>query len=242
MPLSDRPSTGRTLSHYEILGPIGEGGMGMVYKALDKKLERVVALKFLNQKLLGDDLGKERFLSEARAAASLDHPNICPVYEIDESEGHTFIAMAFIAGQSLSKEMAAERLSVAAALDIAIQVAKGLQAAHERGIVHRDVKPGNLIVAEDGLVKIVDFGLALFPGRTRVTRAGIAVGTLAYMSPEQARGEVVDHRSDIWSLGVVLYEMLTGRLPFRSDNALSLLHSIMQNTPQPVSRVRPGGT
>lgn len=239
MPLSDRPSAGRTLSHYEILGPIGEGGMGMVYKAVDKKLERVVALKFLNQKLLDDDLGKERFLSEARAAASLDHPNICPVYEIDEAEGHTFIAMAFIAGQTLNKKIAVERLSVAAALDIAIQVAKGLQAAHERGIVHRDVKPANLIVAEDGLVKIVDFGLALFPGRTRVTHAGIAVGTLAYMSPEQARGEAVDHRSDIWSLGVMLYEMLTGKLPFRSDNALSLLHSIMQTTPPPISRMRP---
>jgi len=230
---------GRTISHYEILALIGQGGMGSVYKAFDTKLKRPVALKFLRPHLWHSLEGQKRFFSEARAAAALDHPNICTIYEIDERDGTIFIAMAFVDGQSLRDRINTGRLPIAEAIEIAGQVAGGLQAAHEKGIVHRDVKPANLIVTIDGTVKIVDFGVAQVLSETGITSAGMTVGTVAYMSPEQAQGETVDRRTDIWSLGVVLFEMLTGRLPFPGEKTFAVLNAILHKPAEPLAELRP---
>ena len=208
---------GQTISHYKITEKLGEGGMGVVYKAEDIKLKRPVALKFLAPHLLRDDEGRKRFIREAQAAAALDHPNICTVYEIAEVNGRTFIVMAFLEGEGLDKKIEGGPLTLKDALDIAIQTAQGLQAAHEKKIVHRDVKSANVMVTEEGQVRVMDFGLAQLADRTRLTETGARLGTPAYMSPEQTRGEPVDQRTDIWSLGVVLYEMVTGQLPFKGD-------------------------
>ena len=209
--------TGQTISHYNILSELGRGGMGVVYKAEDTRLKRPVALKFLRSDVLEDDEHKERFLREAQAAAALDHSNICTVYEIDEADGQTFIAMAFIEGQTVKNKIAERPLKLDEALDIAIQTATGLQAAHEKGIVHRDIKGANLMVTPRGQVKIMDFGLAQLAERSQLTKTATMLGTPAYMSPEQARGERTDRRTDVWSLGVVIYEMVTGRLPFEGE-------------------------
>jgi serine/threonine protein kinase len=233
------PDQRRIISHYEILAPLGHGGMGSVYKAFDTRLKRVVALKFIRPELWQSRESQKRFFAEARAAALLDHPNICTVYEIDESEGHAFIALAFIAGQSLRQKIHAGPLAIEQAIDIAAQVASGLNAAHEKGVVHRDIKPTNLIVTGEGVVKIVDFGVAQVSSETSVTGVGMTVGTVAYMSPEQAQGEAVDGRSDIWSLGVVLFEMLTGRLPFPGEKPAPMLSSILHRAPDPIARLRP---
>lgn len=214
--------------------------MGVVYKAFDKRLKRSVALKFLNEQALEGDEGRQRLLSEAQAAAVLDHPNICPIYEINEAEGCTFIAMACISGINLRKKLSSAPSALDEALDIALQIAKGLLAAHERGLIHRDIKPANVIVSDDGIIKIVDFGLAQRPDSATVTAPGGLVGTLSYMSPEQAAGERVDRRTDLWSWGVILYEMLAGVPPFRGDNALALLNAIAHKKPEPVRTFRPG--
>ena len=203
--------TGQSISHYRVLDKLGEGGMGVVYKATDAKLERTVALKFLAAHLLNDEEAKQRFLREAKAAAALNHPNICPVYEIDEAAGKTFIAMAFIEGAMLEERIAEGPLPIKDALDIARQVADGLQAAHEKAVVHRDIKPANLLVDEKGRATIMDFGLARLTEASRLTKVDTTVGTVAYMSPEQAQGAEVDHRSDVWSLGCVIYEDGGGR-------------------------------
>src|SRR4030042_1618602 len=203
---------GRTLSHYKIIEKLGEGGMGVVYKAHDTKLDRDVALKFLPHYLTSDPNEKERFYHEARAAAALTHQNIAVVHEIGEHEGQIFIAMECVEGETLKQAVQSEALSLKQILDIAIQVCDGLAAAHEKSIVHRDIKPENLLVTSKGQVKITDFGLAKIKDSTKLTKTGSTLGTMAYMSPEQTRGEKVDHRSDIWSLGVVLYEMIAGRL------------------------------
>jgi class 3 adenylate cyclase/tRNA A-37 threonylcarbamoyl transferase component Bud32/tetratricopeptide (TPR) repeat protein len=209
---------GQTISHYHVLERLGGGGMGVVYKARDEKLDRFVALKFLSAHLLGNETARKRFVTEARAASALDHPNIATVHAIEETaEGDVFIVMAYYEGQTLAHRMAAGALPPSLALDVAIQAGEGLARAHERGIVHRDVKPANLILSSGGLVKVLDFGLAKVSD-LRLTDAGTALGTPVYMSPEQTRGEAVDPRTDVWSLGVVLYEMLSGRLPFDGED------------------------
>ncbi len=194
----------RFVAHYKILEKIGEGGMGVVYKAEDTKLKRIVALKFLPTELTRDTHAKARFVQEAQAAAALDHPNICTVFEIGEAEGTTYIAMPYVKGQSLKERIAAGPLSMEEALAIAGQVAEGLKEAHEKGIIHRDIKPANIMLMEKGQAKIMDFGLAKLEAAVDLTRTMAVIGTAAYMSPEQARGEEVDHRTAIWSFGATL--------------------------------------
>jgi serine/threonine protein kinase len=232
---------GKSISHYKILEQIGQGGMGIVYKAEDTKLKRTVALKFLAPELTRDDEAKKRLLYEARAASSLDHANICSIYEIDETdEGQVFIAMAWYDGESLKKRIERGPLKLDEAIDIAAQMAAGLQTAHEKGIVHRDIKSANVIITSTGQVKIMDFGLAKISGQTRLTMTGTTMGTVAYMSPEQARGEKVDHRTDTWSLGVVMYEMITGQLPFKGDYEQVIVYGILNETPEPITGLRTG--
>ena len=190
---------GRTISHYKITEKLGEGGMGVVYKAEDLKLERTVALKFLAAHLLNDEEAKARFLREARAAAGLHHPNICPVYEISEAEGRTFLSMAFIKGEPLEARIEQGPLPLKEALDIGRQIAEGLEAAHEEGVVHRDIKPANVMVDAKGRATIMDFGLAHLTEASRLTKTDQTMGTVAYMSPEQAQGMEVDNRSDVWA-------------------------------------------
>jgi TolB-like protein/Flp pilus assembly protein TadD len=223
---------GRTLSHYRILEKLGEGGMGVVYKAEDMKLGRIVAIKLLPQSLGDDNEAKSRFVQEAKAASSLDHPNICTIHGIDETvhEG-IFMVMAFYDGRTAKQHIAHGPLDVARAVEIAIGVARGLERAHERGIVHRDIKPANIMVASDGVAKIMDFGIAKLASQATITRAGSSLGTVAYMSPEQASGSAVDHRTDIWSLGVLLYELLAGRRPFAGDYDQAVIYSILNETP-----------
>ena len=231
---------GRMVSHYRILEKIGSGGMGTVYKAKDTKLDRLVALKFLPPHLSQTEEEKKRFIHEAKAASALDHLNICSIYEINQTEdGQMFIAMACYEGGSLKSRIRKGPLPMEEALAIADQIARGLEKAHQKGIVHRDIKPANILITEDGVVKIVDFGLASMAGVTKLTKTGTTLGTASYMSPEQTRGESVDNRSDIWSLGVVLYEMMTGRLPFRGDYGQAVIYSIMNEDPEPVSKLRP---
>ena len=230
---------GRIVSHYRIVEKIGKGGMGVVYRAEDTKLGRPVALKFLPPELTRDSQAKTRFIQEARAASALDHPNICNIHEIDETEeGAIFIAMACYEGESLEDRIARGPLEIGEAVDIAAQIARGLAKAHERGIVHRDIKPANILITEDGLVKIVDFGLAKLAG-AKLTRTGTVVGTARYMSPEQVRGEPVDSRTDVWSLGAVLYEMLTGVNAFPGEYDQAALYAIVNEEPEPVSALRP---
>ncbi|MHC4541102.1 MAG: protein kinase domain-containing protein [Planctomycetota bacterium] len=232
---------GQTISHYKILEKIGEGGMSVVYRAEDTTLRRHVALKFPSEQVLADEAKKARFIQEARASAALDHPNICTLHEIDEAEGKTFISMAHIAGQSLYEKLQSGPLSLDEAVDISIQAAQGLYEAHEKGIVHRDIKSGNIMVTHSGQVKIMDFGLAKLAGETtetRLTQQGAIMGTVDYMSPEQAKGEPVDYRTDIWSLGVVMYEMLAGELPFKGGNAQAVIHSILYEEPKDMGELR----
>ena len=191
---------------YHLLEELGKGGMGIVYKAKDTKLDRTVALKFLPLELTRDEEAKERFIQEAKAASALDYPNICTIYEIDETkDNRMFISMACYEGESLREKIDKGLVKIEEATDIAAQIAQGLDKAHKKGIIHRDIKPANIMITEDGVVKIVDFGLAKLAGQVKLTRTGTTLGTVAYMSPEQAQGEAVDHRTDIWSLGVVLY-------------------------------------
>ena len=225
---------GKTVSHYRILEKLGEGGMGVVYKAHDTKLDRVVALKFLPHYLTSDPKEKERFYHEARAASGLLHANVAVVFEINDHDDQVFIAMEYVEGKTLKQIVEEEALAIKKILDIAIQMCDGLVVAHERGIVHRDIKSENIMVTAKGQPKITDFGLAKVKGATKLTKTGSTLGTAAYMSPEQARGEEVDHRSDIFSFGVVLYEMLTGRLPFGGEHLAALLYSIINVEPQPM--------
>ncbi|HEX2644369.1 MAG TPA: protein kinase [Thermoanaerobaculia bacterium] len=232
---------GSTVSRYRILERLGGGGMGVVYKAEDLKLGRPVALKFLAAQRGENEADRRRFLREARAASALDHSGICTIYEIDESDdGRLFIAMAFCEGETLKRHIARGPLPPDEAVDLAVQVAAGLARAHERGIVHRDVKPANLMVTPGGQVRIVDFGIAHLEGQTRLTRPGAAVGTAAYMAPEVFRSEPVDARSDIWSLGVVIYEMLTGEVPFQGEHDGAVIDAILRSDPPPLETVRPG--
>jgi serine/threonine-protein kinase len=213
--------------------------MGVVYRAEDTRLHRTVALKFLSPELTRDEVAKKRFLREAQAASAIDHPNICTVHEIDESDdGQLFISMAFYEGASLKQRMAGGPLTVRQTLEIAHGLTQGLECAHSNKIIHRDVKPANVMVTNDGFVKIVDFGLAKLAGQSKVTRSGSTLGTVAYMAPEQAKGSDVDRRADLWSVGVVMYEMLTGMLPFRGDIDHAMVYSIINESPIPLAERR----
>jgi TolB-like protein/tetratricopeptide (TPR) repeat protein len=229
---------GKTISHYKILERLGGGGMGVVYKALDLKLDRPVALKFLPPDLTRDPDAKARFIHEAKAASALQHDNICTIHDIDEtSDGQLFISMDCYDGETLKRKIERGPVRVEEVVALAIQLAHGLAKAHEAGMVHRDIKPANIMVTKEGEAKIVDFGLAKLARQTKLTKAGSTLGTAAYMSPEQARGEEVDHRSDIWALGVVLYELVTGKLPFKSDYEQALVYSILNDEVQPIEGI-----
>jgi len=230
---------GKTISHYKILGKLGEGGMGLVYKAEDIKLKRTVALKFLPPDLTRDPVAKERFSQEAQAASSLDHNNICTIHEIDETDDRqTFIVMACYEGETLKEKIRSGPLGIEEALDITLQVARGLEKAHQQGIVHRDIKPANIFITKEGVVKIVDFGLSKLAGQSGLTKEGTVLGTVAYMSPEQTRGNEVDCRTDIWSLSVVFYEMLTGQLPFKGDYDQAIIYSIVNESPASLTSIK----
>ena len=236
---------GEKIAHYKIFEKLGSGGMGVVYKAEDAKLNRMVALKFLPPEHLRDADAKERFIREAKAASALDHSNIITVYDINENktesgENHIFIAMAYSEGQALNDIIKQGPLKINHSLDIAIQVAQGLEKAHQNKIVHRDIKPGNIMVSEEGDVKILDFGLAKLSGQTLLTKEGSTLGTAAYMSPEQTQGDKVDHRTDLWSLGVVLYEMVTGQLPFKGEYEQAVIYAIQADIAEPASALRTG--
>jgi serine/threonine-protein kinase len=230
---------GRTVSHYKIVEKLGEGGMGVVYKAEDTSLNRFVALKFLSSLLLASDVEKQRFLQEAQTAARINHPSLCTVHEIAEAGGHMFIAMEFVPGEDLQRKIARGAMEFNRATEIVLDLCGALHEAHVAGVVHRDIKPSNVIVSEKGRTVLLDFGLARLKDRPQLTRTGVTVGTTAYMSPEQVRGETVDHRTDIWSLGVVFYQMLTGQLPFRAEHEAAILYSIVNDDPEPVSKLRP---
>ena len=231
---------GQRIGHYEVLDRLGGGGMGVVYKALDTRLDRHVALKFLPPYLSADEEAKVRFMHEARAASALDHPRICPVYDVGEwGDGLLYIAMPFYDGETMRRRLARGPMDPGVAARCVAQVAEGLDKAHAAGIVHRDVKPANLLILTEGDLKILDFGIAKVAG-VDLTRPGTRWGTVSYMSPEQIRGEAVDARTDLWSLGVVLYEALTGRHPFKADHDQARIYAILNTEPDPVSRLRPG--
>ena len=239
---------GKKVSHYEILEKLGEGGMGVVYKAHDTRLDRTVALKFLPSHLTVTDEDRERFIREAKATAALNHPHICTVYSVEEHDGQQFISMEYVDGVTLrekirlshfTKEEVQGGLSVDKAITLSIQIAEALQQAHKKDIVHRDIKPENIMVTEDDRMKVMDFGLAKLKGAENLTKSRSTVGTLGYMSPEQIQGGDVDHRSDIFSFGVVLYEMLTGQNPFRGEHEAAMVYSIVNETPKPVQTYVP---
>ncbi len=229
---------GQTISHYKVTAELGRGGMGIVYKAEDTKLERTVALKFLASHLLEDEEARKRFHREAKAAAGLSHPNICTVYEIGEESGQTFLVMEFIEGEGLDAKIERGPMPLKEALAFARQVADGLAAAHAKGVVHRDIKPGNLLVTPEGRVKILDFGLALLTEGSKLTVLDGTVGTVAYMSPEQVQGVEVDYRTDIWALGCVTYEMVRGQRPFQGVYDQALVYEIVNQEPEPLTAVR----
>jgi serine/threonine protein kinase/Tol biopolymer transport system component len=229
---------GKEILHFQILEELGRGGMGVVYKARDTRLDRLVAVKCLPTHLAASPQDKSRFIQEAKAASALNHPNVCTIHDIQEHDGQLFLVMEFVDGQTLREKKASTSLKQA--VDIGMQVADGLAAAHEKGIVHRDIKPENIMVRKDGIVQIMDFGLAKLRGVSRLTKEGSAVGTAGYMSPEQVQGQEADHRSDIFSLGVVLYELFTGELPFRGVHETAVNYEIVNVDPQPMLAVKPG--
>jgi pimeloyl-ACP methyl ester carboxylesterase len=231
---------GETVGSYEILEQLGSGGMGVVFRAIDRRLHRPVALKFLPESVGADEQLRQRFLQEAKAAASLDHTNICTIFGIEQApDGRLFLVMPFYDGETLQRRIRRGPLPVPEALDYARQIAEGLGHAHAAGIVHRDIKPANVTITRDGRVKILDFGIAKVADAS-LTRTGMVLGTLAYMSPEQAAGEKqVDHRTDLWALGVVLYEMLAGRRPFAQDTIAALFNAVQALEPVPLRELRP---
>jgi eukaryotic-like serine/threonine-protein kinase len=242
IPIIQEDLSGRTLSHYQIVSPMGAGGMGVVYRATDTRLQRTVALKFLPPFLRNDSPSRERFIREARVIASIDHQNVCPVYEIEEADGFIFIAMACLEGTSLEEKIRTGPISIQRAISIALQAARGLQAAHGKGVVHRDIKPANLMLIDtesaEPVVRILDFGVAQWTEKTLLTQEGLRIGTVLYMAPEQAAGSRVDQRADIWSLGVVLYQMLSGRVPFEASTMRETLAVIAGPQPADLRSIR----
>ncbi len=233
---------GKQILHYKVVEELGRGGMGVVYKARDAKLKREVAIKFLPRQIAANEEERERFKIEAQAAAALNHPNIATIHNIEEHDGEMFIVMEYIEGQELREIVGAYNhtpLPMDDVFSYATQIASGLQAAHEKGITHRDIKSSNIMVTDKGQVKIMDFGLAKVHGSAQFTKVGTTLGTTAYMSPEQARGEAVDHRTDIWAFGVVLYEMLTGAFPFRGDYEQAVIYSILNEKPELTDQIPP---
>ena len=233
------PFVGRTIAQYEILARVGGGAMGVVYQARDAKLGRLVALKFLPQQWSHDESAKQRFVREAQAASATQHPNICTIHDIETADdGQLFIVMAFYEGATLKQRLESGPMAVDEALEIATQIADGLAKAHAQGVVHRDIKPGNVMLTEDG-VRILDFGLATFVDALKLTAENASFGTPAYMSPEQVRGQAADARSDVWAVGVVLYEMLAGHVPFQGSHAEAIAHAIRHEAPEPLRSLRP---
>ncbi len=227
---------GSSVSHYKLIEKIGSGGMGEVYLAEDTKLKRQVALKFLPVQFAADQDYKARFTREAQASARLSHPNVIHIYEVSEHQGRPFFAMELVEGRSLGNVLRSQRLSFREILDMAVQICAGLNEAHEAEVVHRDIKPANILINKKGQVKIVDFGLATITGSEQLTSPGSLLGTVGYMSPEQVKGDKTDHRSDIFSVGVVLYEMLTGQQPFLKDSKAATLYAIVNESPSPVAQ------
>jgi serine/threonine protein kinase len=241
---------GQTVSHYRILGKLGGGGMGVVYEAEDLKLGRHVALKFIPENLTGDPKSLERFTREARAASLLNHPNICTIHGIEDNDGHPFIVMEKLEGESLKQFISGHPVAIDKLLDISIQVADALAASHAKGIVHRDIKPANIFLTPSGQVKVLDFGLAKLvhnvgtdsdgvAADNSLTAVGVIPGTAVYMSPEQARSEEIDFRSDLFSFGVVMYEMATGKKPFSGKNSLMTLDAVLHDKPLPPGQLNP---
>ena len=223
---------GKTISNYKILEKLGEGGMGVVYKAHDIKLDRTVALKFLPSHLTLNDTDKERFLQEAKAAAALNHPNVCVIHDIQEVEEHHFIIMEYVDGKTLRQLLTGKgQLKIENAIEYAIQIGEALQEAHNKGIVHRDVKSDNIMITAVNQAKVMDFGLAKLKGSLKLKKSSRTIGTTAYMAPEQIEGREIDARSDIFSFGIVLYEMLTGQLPFKGDYEAALMYAILNEEP-----------
>jgi TolB-like protein len=230
---------GQTISHYKIIEKLGEGGMGIIYKAEDLKLKRTVALKVLPASMSKDEEFKRRFMLEAQNASSLQHNNICTIHDVDETpDGRLFISMDYYEGETLKNRISRDLLSLNEIIGITLQIAEGLNKAHENGIVHRDIKPANIFITKEGTVKILDFGLAKKIDRTQFTRTGVRFGTTDYMSPEQIKGEKVDLRTDIWSLGTILYEMLTGEHPFKADYEQAIVYLILNQEPDDVRKFR----
>jgi serine/threonine protein kinase/tetratricopeptide (TPR) repeat protein len=230
---------GQTILHYKIIDKLGEGGMGVVYKAEDSKLKREVAIKFLPNIISKSKEDKTRFENEAQAAASLNHPNIATIHAIEEKDSQIFIVMEFINGPELKSRIDEGPITLEESLNIIEQIAYGLAAAHHKGIIHRDIKSSNIMLTQSGQVKIMDFGLAKVKGSSQITKVGTTIGTAAYMSPEQAQGTKVDNRADIWALGVIFYELLTGRQPFKGEFEQAVIYSILNIEPEPVSTIKP---
>jgi serine/threonine protein kinase len=228
---------GKVVAHYRVLEKLGEGGMGVVYKAEDLKLTRTVALKFLPHGLDAHEPERARFLQEARAAAVLNHPYICTVYDIQEHDAQQFIVMEYVEGKTLREVVPVKKLQDA--ISYAVQIAEALHEAHTHGIVHRDIKAENIMVNSKNQVKVMDFGLAKLKGSLKLTKTSSTIGTLAYMAPEQIQGEEVDARSDIFSFGIVLYEILTGHLPFRGEHEAAMVYAIVNEEPEPLQHYVP---
>jgi serine/threonine protein kinase len=229
---------GQTVSHYELLEKIGEGEMSEVYKAWDTKIKRVVVLKFLKTRESTSSDEYIRFVHEAQAGGALDHPNICTVYDMEEIEDIQFISMAYIDGERLDDIIKSNKLKPVESIRIAIQIAEGLNTAHKNGIIHRDVKSSNVKITKEGEVKILDFGIAKLLGGTRVTKSGTTLGTVTYMSYEQALGKEVDHRTDIWSLGVLLFEMIAGQLPFVGETEQEIIYTLLNEPPCDIKSIK----